>query len=80
MAENLATLQGALDDQGRELDAIRSEIALHFTRRETRVAEYELAIKAASSGKSSAEVQDTYGLRDAEAQLLVAVYGGGKDS
>ncbi len=76
MAENLTTLQSAVYEQGHELDAIRSEFALHLTRRETREVDYELAIKAASSGKSCAEVQDTYGLREAEAQLLVTVYGG----
>ena len=80
LTKNIAALQDALHDQGQELTAIRSEVALHLTRRESGAAEYALAVKAASSGKSPAEVEDAYGLREAEAQLLVAVHGGAKDN
>ena len=76
--ETVTSLQNGLSEHSRELDAIRSEFALNLTRRETGEAEYELAIKAAANGETPQEVQEAYGLREAEAQLLVAVYGNNK--
>lgn len=75
LSVKLNEIESGLTDHGRDLDAIRAEFALHITSNEAGGADYEQAIKAASGGISSDELKQAYGLRDAEAQLLVAVYG-----
>ena len=75
LASRIDSIEHAYGEHGRDLDAIRSEYALHFTTREQDTSNYEQAIKAASKGVSFEEVSQTYGLREAEAKLLVSVYG-----
>ena len=75
LAARLTAIEDGFTEHGRDLDAIRSEFALHFTARDNGKANYEQAIKAASSGVPFEEVSQIYGLREPEAKLLVAVYG-----
>ncbi|MEM7257732.1 MAG: DUF2802 domain-containing protein [Pseudomonadota bacterium] len=73
--ERLASIEEACTEHGHDLDALRSEYALHASTRDNNEADYEQAIKAASRGVPFEEVSETYGLRAPEAKLLVAVYG-----
>jgi predicted PurR-regulated permease PerM len=75
LASRLESIEHAYTEHGRDLDAIRSEYAVHSATQEQDNANYAQAIKAASSGVSFEEVSETYGLREAEAKLLVSVYG-----
>lgn len=75
LTDKLTSIERACEEHGHDLDAIRSEYALHATTRESSDADYEQAIKAASRGVPFEEVSQTYGLREPEAKLLVAVYG-----
>lgn len=75
LADRLGAIEGAYGEHSQDLEAIRSEYALHFATQSQGNTNHEEAIKAVSSGLSVEEVSETYGLREAEAKLLVSVYG-----
>ncbi len=75
LSERITELQQGVVVHGRDLEAIRAEFAMHITSDGSSEIDYQQAIKAASGGVSATEVSERYGLREAEAQLLVAVYG-----
>lgn len=76
LSARISALEQGLTVHGDDIEGIRSEFAQHITRGDNPDADYEQAIKAASTGHTAYSISESYGLRETEAQLLVAVYGG----
>ncbi len=75
LAVRLGAIEEAYGEHSSDLEAIRSEYAVHFATQSRGNSNHEEAIKAVSSGLSIEELTESYGLREAEAKLLVSVYG-----
>jgi len=75
MSERLLSLEQNLKRRHRELEGIRAEFALRDSRASLPNVDYNEAIKQASGGSDVNTLRERFGISDAEAQLLTAVYG-----
>ena len=75
MSERLLSLEQNLRRRHRELEGIRAEFALRDSRASVPNVDYNEAIKQASGGSDAYTLCENFGISDAEAQLLTAVYG-----
>lgn len=75
LTARISALEQDVSNYGQELNSIRTEFAIYITREDTSGIDYEEAVKAAASGQGAEAISGNFGLRDSEAQLLVAVYG-----